>query len=82
MEYACHPITARGELIVEMAMDQRVTVMCLSALAIIPILVTILVFPASAQSDSDYWRRLFGGPYYNSRGYYGQSRAFYQQRGF
>jgi hypothetical protein len=38
---------------VEMAMDQRVTVMCLPALAIIPIVVMMLVFPASAQSDSE-----------------------------
>ena len=36
-------------------MDRRVTVMCLPALAIIPSVVMMLVFPASAQSNSDYW---------------------------
>ena len=51
-----------GGRIVEMAMDQRVTVMCLldfrrhlPALAIVPIVAMMLVFPASAQSNSDYW---------------------------
>jgi len=51
-----------GGRIVEMAMDQRVTVMCLlgfrrhlRALAIVPIVAMMLVFPASAQSNSDYW---------------------------
>jgi len=43
-----------------MAMDQRVTVMCLPALAIIPSLVMMLVFPASAQSNSDYWIQSIG----------------------
>jgi lipoprotein-anchoring transpeptidase ErfK/SrfK len=45
-----------------MAMDQRVTVMYLlafgrhlPALAIAPVMGMMLVFPASAQSDSDYW---------------------------
>lgn len=41
-------------------MDQRVTVMCLPALAIVPILVMTLVFPASAQSNSDYWTQSTG----------------------
>ena len=45
-----------------MAIDQCVTVMCLlafrrhlSALAIAPVVGTMLVFPARAQSNSDYW---------------------------
>ena len=41
-------------------MDQRVTVMCLLAVAIIPIVVMMLVFPASAQGDSDYWIQSIG----------------------
>jgi hypothetical protein len=43
-------------------MDQHVTVICLlgfrrhlPALAIVPIVAMMLVFPASAQSNSDYW---------------------------
>ena len=31
------------------------------------------------QTRPSFFERLFGGPYYNSQGYYGQSRAFYQQ---
>jgi lipoprotein-anchoring transpeptidase ErfK/SrfK len=42
-----------------MAMDQRVTAMCLPV-AIIPIVVMMLVFPASAQSNSDYWIQSIG----------------------
>jgi lipoprotein-anchoring transpeptidase ErfK/SrfK len=34
------------------------------------------------QTRSNFFERLFGGPYYNSQGYYGQPRAFYQQRGY
>ena len=48
-------------------MDQRVTVMCLlgfrrhlPALAIVPIVAMMLVFPASAQSNSDYWTQSTG----------------------
>ena len=41
-------------------MDRRVTVMCLPALAIIPSVVMMLVFPASAQSNSDYWIQSIG----------------------
>jgi lipoprotein-anchoring transpeptidase ErfK/SrfK len=43
-----------------MAMDQRVTVMCLAALAIASVAVIMLVFPASAQSNSDYWTQSIG----------------------
>jgi lipoprotein-anchoring transpeptidase ErfK/SrfK len=31
------------------------------------------------QTRPGFFERLFGGPYYNSQGNYGQSRAFYQQ---
>jgi L,D-transpeptidase catalytic domain len=35
-----------------------------------------------AQTRPSFFERLFGGPYYNSQGYCGQPRAFYQQRGY
>ncbi len=48
-------------------MDQRATMMCLLAfrrhllaLAIVPVAVMMLVFPASAQSNSDYWSQSTG----------------------
>jgi lipoprotein-anchoring transpeptidase ErfK/SrfK len=34
------------------------------------------------QTRPSFFERLFGGPYYNSQEYYGQPRAFYQQRGY
>ena len=34
------------------------------------------------QTRPSFFERLFGGPYYNSQGYHGQPRAFYQQRGY
>ena len=34
------------------------------------------------QTRPNFFERLFGGPYYNGYGYYGQPRAFYQQRGY
>jgi lipoprotein-anchoring transpeptidase ErfK/SrfK len=34
------------------------------------------------QTRPGFFERLFGGPYYNGQGYYGQPRAFYQPRGY
>ena len=34
------------------------------------------------QTGPSFFERLFGSPYYNSQGNYGQLRAFYQQGGY
>ena len=39
-------------------------------------------YDTQPQTRPSFFERLFSGPYYNSQGYYGQSRAFYQQRGY
>jgi lipoprotein-anchoring transpeptidase ErfK/SrfK len=35
-----------------------------------------------AQQRPGFFERLFGGPYYNGQGYYGQAPGFYQPRGY